>query len=56
MDAVYPSDIPNLGLNSKCEIYLETAYIHLGERSYEKAFINYVKARTMCEATKNQTV
>lgn len=55
MDAVYPSDIPNLYLNPKSEIYLETTYIHLGERSYEKAFINYAKARSICEITKSQT-
>jgi hypothetical protein len=54
MDAVYPTDIPNLYLSPKCSMYLESAYIHLGERSYEKAFVSYIKARTICELQKSQ--
>jgi hypothetical protein len=54
MNIVYPDDVSNLHLSPKCEMYLETVYIHLGEHSYEKAFVNYAKARTVCESQRNQ--
>lgn len=54
MDAVYPNDLGSLSLIESSQIYLETCYIHLGQRDYQKAFVNYVKARSLHENTKNQ--
>lgn len=54
MQTIYPKDIPNIYLNQKSQIYFQTTYIHLGERSYQKAFTNYMKARALCESAKNQ--
>ena len=50
-EVFYPSDLKNqLFISSQAEIYLETSYIHLGEKLYEEAFAHYSKAKANNES------
>ena len=55
-NAIYPTDIPNLSIQTKAQLYLETTYIQLGQKAYEQAFINFFKARSISESAKNPLV
>ena len=50
-EVFYPSDLKDqLFISPKAEIYLETSYIHLGERMYEEAFTHFSKAKANTES------
>jgi tetratricopeptide (TPR) repeat protein len=50
-EVFYPSDLNNqLFISAKAEVYLETSYIHLGERTYEEAYAHYSKAKANTES------
>jgi hypothetical protein len=49
-EVFYPSNIKStLSIPSKAEVFLETSYIHLGERLYEEAFLTYTKAKNLSD-------
>ena len=50
-DVFYPSSInPRPYINPKAELYLETSYIHLGERLYDDAFKCLEKAKQLVDS------
>ena len=50
-EVIYPSSLsPRPFISAKAELYLETSYIHIGERLYDDAFKCLEKAKQLIES------